>query len=105
MYAWDSCSVQELASRLDPFFTRIFDTNWRRAASSLPGRLTFRLYSILIKPMGKRWLPLESNPDVLNSFAKGLGFDTSSYAFCDVFGLDEVLQPCHIRSTLLQLLW
>ncbi|KAK9865383.1 hypothetical protein WJX84_002842 [Apatococcus fuscideae] len=41
--------------------------------------------------MGKRWLPLESNPDVLNSFAKGLGFDTSAYAFCDIFGLDEEL--------------
>ena len=40
--------------------------------------------------MGKRWLPLESNPDVLNSFAKGLGFDTTTYAFCDIFGLDEV---------------
>lgn len=40
--------------------------------------------------MGKRWLPLESNPDVLNSFAKGLGFDTSTYAFCDIYGLDEV---------------
>ena len=40
--------------------------------------------------MGKRWLPLESNPDVLNDFVKKLGFDTSKYAFCDVYGLDEV---------------
>ena len=40
--------------------------------------------------MGKRWLPLESNPDVLNDFVQKLGFDISKYAFCDVFGLDEV---------------
>lgn len=40
--------------------------------------------------MGKKWLPLESNPEVLNDFVSKLGFDTSSYAFCDVFGLDEV---------------
>lgn len=40
--------------------------------------------------MGKKWLPLESNPEVLNDFVNKLGYDTSKYAFCDVFGLDEV---------------
>ena len=40
--------------------------------------------------MGKKWLPLESNPEVLNDFVHKLGYDTSKYAFCDVFGLDEV---------------
>ncbi len=40
--------------------------------------------------MGKKWLPLESNPDVLNDFVSKLGYDTSKYSFCDVFGLDEV---------------
>ena len=40
--------------------------------------------------MGKRWIPLESNPVVLNEYAKKLGFDTSKYAFCDILGLDEV---------------
>lgn len=40
--------------------------------------------------MGKKWLPLESNPEVLNDFVSKLGYDTSKYAFCDVFGLDEV---------------
>ncbi len=40
--------------------------------------------------MGKKWLPLESNPEVLNDFVGKLGYDTSKYAFCDVFGLDEV---------------
>ena len=53
--------------------------------------------------MGKRWLPLESNPDVLNDFVQKLGFDTSKYAFCDVFGLDEVrlvMQPALIEPVL-----
>lgn len=40
--------------------------------------------------MGKRWIPLESNPIVLNEYVKKLGFDTSKYAFCDILGLDEV---------------
>mmetsp|Transcript_5512 Transcript_5512/g.15358 ORF Transcript_5512/g.15358 Transcript_5512/m.15358 type:complete len:236 (+) Transcript_5512:123-830(+) len=39
----------------------------------------------------KRWLPLESNPEVMNSFVEKLGADTSSWAFCDVFGLDPEL--------------
>ena len=43
--------------------------------------------------MGKKWLPLESNPEVLNDFVNKLGYDTSKYAFCDVFGLDEVRRP------------
>lgn len=38
----------------------------------------------------KRWLPLESNPEVLNEFVANIGLDTKAYAFCDVFGLDEV---------------
>ena len=40
--------------------------------------------------MGKKWLPLESNPEVLNDFVSKLGFDTTKYSFCDVFGLDAV---------------
>lgn len=60
--------------------------------------------------MGKRWLPLESNPDVLNDFVQKLGFDTSKYAFCDVFGLDEVrlvtqhalIEPVLVKHTVLQ---
>ena len=44
------------------------------------------------------WLPLESNPEVLNPFARRLGLP-EDWAFCDVFGLDEELlamvpQPC-----------
>ena len=40
--------------------------------------------------MGKRWLPLESNPEVLNDFAAKLGMATDKFKFCDVFGLDPV---------------
>ena len=44
------------------------------------------------------WLPLESNPEILNGFARRLGCP-SSWGFCDVFGLDDELlcmipQPC-----------
>ena len=48
--------------------------------------------------MGKRWLPLESNPVVLNDFTSKLGLDVSQYSFHDVFGLDEV-SPCEHRQT------
>ncbi|GAB4814399.1 hypothetical protein N2152v2_001445 [Parachlorella kessleri] len=39
----------------------------------------------------KKWIPLESNPDVLNDFGKRLGLDTSLYCFCDVYGFDQDL--------------
>ena len=44
------------------------------------------------------WLPLESNPDVLNPFIRRLGVP-SDWEFTDVFGLDDDLlamvpQPC-----------
>lgn len=38
----------------------------------------------------KKWLPLESNPEVMTEFASRIGIDSSQYAFHDVFGLDEV---------------
>ena len=54
--------------------------------------------------MGKKWVPLESNPEVLNQFARTLGFDVRTYAFCDVLGLDEVrdaaLAPHRAAATL-----
>ncbi len=43
--------------------------------------------------MGKKWVPLESNPEVLNEYAEKLGVDTSKYQFCDIYGLDEVIVP------------
>lgn len=48
--------------------------------------------------MGKRWLPLESNPDVLNNFTSALGLDISQYSFHDVFGLDEVRLPVPVPT-------
>eukprot|EP00729_Bicosta_minor_P008253 gene8253-25644_t len=45
-----------------------------------------------------RWLPLESNPDVMNKFIHGMGVP-ADHAFCDIYGTDEALlgmvpQPC-----------
>jgi len=37
------------------------------------------------------WLPLESNPSVLNDFAKRMGLDLAQAKFCDVWGLDDEL--------------
>jgi ubiquitin carboxyl-terminal hydrolase L3 len=37
----------------------------------------------------QRWFPLESNPDLINKYIKGLGFDTSLYEFVDVFSTEE----------------
>ncbi|KXS11596.1 ubiquitin carboxyl-terminal esterase L3 [Gonapodya prolifera JEL478] len=39
-----------------------------------------------------RWLPLESNPDVMNNYASKIGVDMASHSFVDVWSLDhEVL--------------
>jgi len=45
------------------------------------------------------WLPVESNPEVINSFIQKLGFDTTKYAFTDVLSTEDwaqaiVPQPC-----------
>ena len=47
---------------------------------------------------GERWLPIESNPEVMNSFLAKLGVPRD-WEMCDVFGLDPELllmlpQPC-----------
>ena len=41
--------------------------------------------------IGDRWLPLESNPDVINRYIKALGVDTDNWQFVDVYGLDDDL--------------
>ncbi|OCB86351.1 peptidase C12, ubiquitin carboxyl-terminal hydrolase 1 [Sanghuangporus baumii] len=40
---------------------------------------------------GTRWVPLESNPDVLNSWSRKVGLVLSQDAFTDVYGLDDEL--------------
>ncbi|CAG8653663.1 8325_t:CDS:2 [Paraglomus occultum] len=50
-----------------------------------------------------KWLPLESNPDVLNEYAHKLGL-SRSWAYTDVFGLDQELLamvPQPVASVLL----
>lgn len=39
--------------------------------------------------MPKSWLPLESNPDVINSYCEKMGADMSNVKFQDVFSIDE----------------
>jgi len=39
----------------------------------------------------KQWVPLESNPEVLNEYASQLGLNIQELAFCDVWGLDDEL--------------
>jgi len=39
----------------------------------------------------KGWIMLESNPDVMNQWAKAAGLDTSNALFHDVYGLDDDL--------------
>ncbi|KNZ57326.1 hypothetical protein VP01_2189g5 [Puccinia sorghi] len=38
-----------------------------------------------------RWLPLESNPEVMNAWASALGLSTDAVSFTDVYGLDPEL--------------
>ncbi|KAG0139107.1 hypothetical protein CROQUDRAFT_666911 [Cronartium quercuum f. sp. fusiforme G11] len=38
-----------------------------------------------------RWLPLESNPEVMNQWSSALGLSTDSVSFTDIYGLDEEL--------------
>ncbi|KAA0155167.1 hypothetical protein FNF29_01918 [Cafeteria roenbergensis] len=37
----------------------------------------------------KRWLPLESNPDLMNKYAESLGFPTAMYQFHEIFSTED----------------
>lgn len=50
------------------------------------------------------WIPLESEPQVLSSWAKKAGLATRQFEFCDVFGLDPdllALVPKPVKAVLL----
>jgi len=52
----------------------------------------------------KHWMPLESNPSLMNKYVAKLGVDLSLYEFCDVFGVeDDLLQmvPSPILAVLM----
>ena len=46
----------------------------------------------------QRWFPLESNPDLMNSYIEKLGFNTNRYHFVDVF-YDRRLGAVHDSAT------
>ncbi len=48
----------------------------------------------------KKYIPVESNPEVFNSYTSKLGVNVAQHAFCDVFGLDEV-RMLHAHGSML----
>jgi len=38
-----------------------------------------------------KWLPLESNPDVINKYVQNIGISTEKFEFQDIYGLDSEL--------------
>ncbi|ESL08261.1 ubiquitin carboxyl-terminal hydrolase [Trypanosoma rangeli SC58] len=54
--------------------------------------------------MSKCWLPIESNPDVMNAYLESLGVINPKVEFCDVYGIDpEMLDfvPRPVRAMIL----
>lgn len=54
--------------------------------------------------MGKKWFPLESNPEVMNTYVQSLGLAAPRVMFSDVFGLEEDLLsfvPQPVKAVLL----
>ena len=39
-------------------------------------------------PQQKRWLPLESDPEVFSNYQQALGFPTALYKWHDVYGFE-----------------
>jgi hypothetical protein len=37
----------------------------------------------------KKWVPIESNPEVFTNYAEALGYPTYAFSFHDVYALDE----------------
>ncbi|CAL1714817.1 unnamed protein product [Somion occarium] len=57
-------------------------------------------------PGATRWIPLESNPDVLNSWCSKAGLITSEFEYSDIYGLDEdllALVPQPVKAVILLL--
>lgn len=46
----------------------------------------------MVEESSSNWMPLESNPEVINEFIKELGFDTSKYKMHDVLSTDDWAQ-------------
>ncbi|KZT56892.1 peptidase C12, ubiquitin carboxyl-terminal hydrolase 1, partial [Calocera cornea HHB12733] len=58
----------------------------------------------LPKQESNRWIPLESDPDIMNNWAQQLGLQTNIHSFQDVYGLDPellALVPKPVKAILL----
>lgn len=60
------------------------------AASSVPGDIPTPHTVAQMQPDPK-WIPLESNPEVFNTWSGKLGLSTKLHGFSDVYGLDPEL--------------
>jgi ubiquitin carboxyl-terminal hydrolase L3 len=38
------------------------------------------------------WLPLESNPEIINDYVEEIGFETSKFLYYDMLGVEEWAQ-------------
>jgi ubiquitin carboxyl-terminal hydrolase L3 len=38
------------------------------------------------------WLPLESNPEIINDYVEEIGFETSKYLYYDMLGVEDWAQ-------------
>lgn len=57
-----------------------------------------------LKASSKHWLPVESNPPIMNKFLKKMGFPTELLRFCDVLSTEEwalSMLPPPVRAIML----
>lgn len=72
----------------------LLSTPSERAQALPPQQQYTRAHSSSAATMPKKWLPLESNPEVMTEFAGKIGLDVSRHAFHDVLGLDPEVGRC-----------
>lgn len=56
------------------------------------------------KDLSDNWMPLESNPDVINEYIQKIGFNTEKYSFQDLYDTDEEFLKSMSEKTLAALM-